>query len=84
MAIAAISRSFGISRRTTRRPTGTIIAPPMPCRTRTATKTGRVVESAQSSEAKVKRTMAAQNTRRAPKRSAAQPLIGMKTPRVSM
>ncbi|CAH0323389.1 hypothetical protein SRABI128_05004 [Microbacterium sp. Bi128] len=58
-------------------PTGTIMAPPAPCRTRLSVSMVRSWLSAQSSDAAVKIAMARQNTRRAPSRSASQPLSGM-------
>ena len=48
------------------RPTGTIIAPPRPWMTRDITSCVREFESAQVSELRVKRAMAAINTLRAP------------------
>ena len=83
IAMALIRRSFGVARSTTRRPTGTIIAPPMPCSTRSAVKSADRWRRRSSTDASVKITMAAANTRRAPKRSATQPLIGISTPSVS-
>jgi hypothetical protein len=69
--------------RTTMRPTGTIIAPPAPCRIRSATSSPSVVLSAQPSGASVKTTIADRNTRRGPKRATIQPLSGMRTASVS-
>jgi hypothetical protein len=75
---------LAVVRSTTSRPTGTtIIAPPMPCRTRVATSIGRFTANAQPIEASVKIAIAVPKTRRAPNRSASQPLIGMSTARVS-
>ena len=74
---------LGILRSTTRRPTGTIIAPPTPCSTRAATSCAVLCDSAQRIEPTVKSTIAARNTRRAPWRSAIQPLNGMNTARLS-
>ena len=71
------------ARSTTRRPTGTIIAPPMPCSTRASVSSPRFALSAQRPEETVNRAMAPENTKRAPKRSAIHPLTGMKTPRAS-
>ena len=65
------------------RPTGTIIAPPMPCTMRAATSIHSELEKPQPIEPIVNTTIAAVNTRRAPKRSAVQPLIGTKTARLS-
>ena len=78
-ASAEISSDFGTVRRITSRPTGTIMAPPMPCTMREATKSGSECAKPQAAEPKVKTTIAARNTVRAPNRSAAQPLKGMNT-----
>ncbi|ELP68012.1 hypothetical protein STRTUCAR8_07647 [Streptomyces turgidiscabies Car8] len=51
-------------------PTGTIIAPPMPCATRVATSSGRSPATAQGAEATVNTAIARTKTRRAPLRSA--------------
>ncbi len=67
-----------------RRPTGTIMAPPMPCTTRNATSRWMLVEIPQRKEPRVKMPMAEANTRRVPNLSAIQPLIGMKTARLSV
>ena len=79
IAITRTMSSFGVSRSTTSRPTGTIIAPPMPCSVRAAVKLHSPWVSAHRTEAPVKTAMASMNMRRAPKRSAAQLLTGMKT-----
>ena len=68
---------------TTIRPTGTIIAPPAPWRTRSATSSASVELSAQPSEARVKTVMADRKTGRGPKRTVIQPLSGMRTASVS-
>src|ERR1700754_2803815 len=81
--MARTRSGLAVVRSTTRRPTGTIIAPPAPCSTRVAVSIGRLVASAHPAEATVNITSAAMNTRRAPKRSASQPLIGMSTASVS-
>ena len=83
VAIARISRGFSVARRTTSRPTGTIMAPPMPCTTRAAVKPHSPSASPHSTEAAVNTPIALANTVRLPKRSAAQPLIGMNTASVS-
>jgi hypothetical protein len=62
----------------TMRPTGVIMAPPMPCATRAMTKPVSELDSAQPIEPIMNTAMAARNTVRAPKRSAVQPLAGMK------
>ena len=58
--------SFGVSRNTTSRPTGTIIAPPRPWMVREAVKVQRLLLAAHRSEASVNTTMAAAKIRRAP------------------
>ena len=59
------------------------MAAPSPWTTRAATKPGSVFAIPQKAEPTVKTTMAAQNTSRAPNRSAAQPPGRMKTATVS-
>jgi len=66
------------------RPTGTIIAPPMPWSTRQATSMLMSTATAHSSEPRLNSAIAEAKTRRVPKRSAIQPLIGMKTARLSV
>ena len=83
VAMALMRFCFSVERSTVSRPTGTIIAPPHPCRMRASTNSGKVVQSAQSAEARVNRMIAPANTRRAPNRSATQPLAGISTARVS-
>ena len=61
-----------------RRPTGVIIAPPMPWKMRAATNSSSECEAAQPIEPRTNIPIAARNTLRAPKRSAVQPLAGMK------
>ena len=61
------------------RATGVIIAPPMPSTMRAATNCVSVPDNAQPIEPSMKTAIAARNTVRAPKRSAVQPLTGMKT-----
>ena len=59
----AATRSALPTRRSSRsRPTGTIMAPPMPCTMRAATSVTRLWEMPQRIEAKVKTMMAARNT----------------------
>ena len=70
-------------RSSTSRPTGTIIAPPIPCTIRATTSIGSEFDSPQAIEPSVNTTIAPLNTWRAPKRSAVHPLIGMKTARLS-
>ena len=81
--MAATSSDFGTVRSSTSRPTGTIMAPPMPCNTRAATRKDSDSARPHSTEPTVNTMMAARNTRRAPKRSAIQPEVGMKTARLS-
>jgi len=64
------------------RPTGVIMAPPKPWTMRLKTSAGSVSDRPHKIEPRVKNTMAAQNTWRAPKRSAIQPLMGMKMARL--
>ena len=64
------------------RPTGVIMAPPSPWRTRIATSIHKLVASPHKADAKVNSAIAAQKTIRAPNRSAIQPLIGMKIARL--
>ena len=81
--MAATSSLLATLRNSTRRPTGTIMAPPMPWTTRAATSVSRLSDRPQRMEPTVNTPMAARNTERAPKRSAIQPLTGMNTARLS-
>ena len=78
-ASAEMSSDFGTVRRMTSRPTGTIMAPPMPWMMRYSTKSGSDWAKPQAAEPSVNMTMAARNTVRAPNLSATQPLKGMNT-----
>ena len=60
-----------------RRPTGVIMAPPMPWTMRANTNSSSVCDAAQPIEPRTKTPMAMRNTLRAPNRSAVQPLAGM-------
>ncbi len=80
--IAAIICDRETERSSTSLPTGSIMAPPSPCRMRASTKASRLGAMPHSTEAAVKTRMAARNTRRAPKWSATQPLAGMNTERL--
>ena len=80
--MARTSSLFGTERTSTSRPTGTIMAPPRPWKTRASTNCGKESLIPQRIEPIVKITMAARNTVRAPKRSATQPLMGMNTARL--
>ena len=74
---------MGTERSSTRRPTGIIIAPPMPCSTRLPTSIGSDCERPHSTEPNVNNPIAARNTLREPNLSAACPLAGMNTARLS-
>ena len=78
-AIALTSALLSIERSSTSRPTGVIIAPPMPCRMRAITKWVTFCDSAQPIDPTMNTPIAIENTMRAPKRSAVQPLAGMNT-----
>ena len=71
-------------RSVTSRPTGIIMAPPIPCSTLLAVKLHSPVLSPQSADAMVNRAIAPANTPRAPKRSTIQPLTGMNTAAASI
>ncbi len=58
------------------------MAPPQPCRIRQATSTWMFVDRPHSREPSVKSPIADEKTRRVPKRSAIQPLMGMNTARL--
>jgi hypothetical protein len=77
-AMALTSCDFSVDLSSTSRPTGVIIAPPMPCRKRAATNSMRLPEMAQAIDPARKTPIAMAKMRRAPKRSAIQPEIGMK------
>ena len=81
--IAVTSSDLATVFSTIKRPTGTIIAPPKPCAIRAATSCGSDCDTPHRIEPIVKITIAARNTVRAPNRSAIQPLIGIKTARLS-
>ena len=81
---ARISSDLANVRTMVSRPTGSIMAPPQPCRIRHATSTWMLLEMPQSSDPSVNRAIALENTRRVPKRSAIQPLIGMNTARLKV
>ena len=78
-AMALTSALLSMVRNSTSRPTGVIIAPPMPCRMRANTKLVTEDDIAQPIEPTMNTPTASANTIRAPKRSAVQPLAGMKT-----
>ena len=66
------------------RATGVIIAPPIPCKIREATSIGTLAARPQQSDPTAKTHTAYRKTRLVPKRSAIQPLTGMKTARLSV
>ena len=65
-AMADTSSVFAAVRSSSRRPTGTIMAPPMPCRMRETTRKARLVDWPQRMEPTVKMTMARRKMLRAP------------------
>ncbi len=69
-------------RRSTRRPTGIIIAPPAPCKSRARTSIVKLGAWAHRTEPPVKIAIAEKNTVRAPNLSARLPLAGMRTARL--
>jgi hypothetical protein len=83
VASACTISLFGTLRRSTSRPTGTIMAPPMPWKNRARTKPASESADAQASEPAMNTPMAARNTVRAPNRSAIQPDTGMKIARLT-
>src|SRR5476649_2018804 len=78
-AIALTSALLSMERSSTSRPTGVIMAPPAPCTIRAITNWVTEEDSAQPIEPTMKTAIAIENTARAPKRSAVQPLAGMNT-----
>ena len=82
-AMAPTMSALVTERRRTRRPTGTIMAPPKPCSMRAATSCHRELLSPHRIEPVRKTTMAPRKTFFAPYRSATQPLIGMNTARLN-
>ena len=64
--IAGRNSSRGKARNTISRPTGSSIAPPMPCSTRAATSNGRLGAAAQHAEPRVKVAMAPMKIGRVP------------------
>ena len=81
--IALTNCDFSVVRSSTSRPTGTIMAPPMPCRMRAPTMNSRLSAWPHRIEPTVNSPIAARNTMRAPNRSASRPLAGMNTARLS-
>ena len=77
--IASMIRCFGVSRSTTRRPTGDMNAAAAPCSTRAAMSVWNEGARPQRSDASVKTATAAAKRLRAPKRSLAQPAVGTNT-----
>ncbi len=82
-AIAAIRSVLSVERSRISRPTGTIMAPPMPCTMRASTSTSTESASAQAADPSVNTTMATRNTVLAPSRSAIWPLAGMNKARLN-
>ncbi len=78
-AMALTSALLSIERSSTSRPTGVIMAPPIPCTMRAITKSVTEDDSAQPIDPTMKTATATLKTVRGPKRSAVQPLAGMKT-----
>ncbi len=78
-AMAATSSCLGTVRSSTSRPTGTIIAPPMPWKMRAATSSPSESDCPHITEPSVNTTIARRNTCLAPNRSAIQPDAGMNT-----
>ena len=78
-AMAESMSFFATPRSSSRRPTGTIIAPPMPCRMRNSTNSPSPCDRPHSTEATTKVAIASMKTRFAPNRSAIQAEKGMKT-----
>ncbi len=76
--MAAMNSLRGKLRSRISRPTGVIMAPPMPCRKRLATSIGRFRLTPQATEPRVNTAIAVQKMRRMPNRSAIQPDTGMK------
>jgi len=77
-AMALSRRRLSMLRTMISRPTGVIIAPPMPWTMRASTNSWSECEAAQPIEPSTKTAIAARNTLRVPYRSAVQPLAGMK------
>ena len=65
-------------------PIGISIPPPRPCRTRKITSSGRFCATPHAIDASVKSAMVTRYRRLVPKRSLAQPAIGMTAPCASM
>ncbi len=78
-ASAETSSDFGTLRNMTSRPTGTIIAPPIPCTMRARTKSVSVDAKPQNIDPSMKMASASRKMGFAPKRSAIQPLTGINT-----
>ncbi|MOA16092.1 hypothetical protein D3C78_1362870 [compost metagenome] len=78
------SSERGYARSTTRRPTGSISAPPRPWITRAPISMLNDSDSAHSTEPKLNSTMAPKKIFRVPKRSAIQPDAGISKATVSM
>jgi hypothetical protein len=81
--MATTISAFVTERSSTSRPTGTIMAPPIPCRMRAATSVASPLAWPHRMDPSVNSAMAPQNTVREPNRSATLPLAGMNTARAS-
>ena len=82
--MAETSSFLGVLRNSTSRPTGSIIAPAIPWATRATISWVRSWARPQAADEIANIATATVNTSRAPKRSATQALIGMKTVAASM
>ncbi len=83
VASACTTSLRGTLRSSTRRPTGTIMAPPAPWMKRAITNHSSELAPAQASEPAMNTPMAAVKIVRAPYLSAIQPEIGMKIARLT-
>ena len=82
--MARSSSPLGKVRTMAMRPTGIIIDAAMPCGTRAAINIVALMARPHSSDETVNSANANKKMRRVPKRSASQPLTGMKTARLRM
>ncbi len=83
MLAARIRSDGGKTRNSMAMPTGAIMPPPAPWRTRKRTSSVMFCASPQRTDPKVKTTMADIRTRLPPKRSPSQPEAGMNTARLT-
>jgi hypothetical protein len=82
--VAPMSSDLAKVRTMVSRPTGSIMAPPQPCKMRKATSQWMSFEMPHRNEPIVKIPIAEANTGRVPNRLAIQPLMGMNTARLSV